>query len=70
MRSVSYTHLVVLALIGLVTAGSVYGTGYGAAADLLSGETQHALPAGFGLAKLAATVASYWACLLYTSRCV
>lgn len=52
---------VVLALIGLVTAGSVYGTGYGAAADLLSGETQHALPAGFGLAKLAATVASYWA---------
>lgn len=52
---------VVLALIGLATAGSVYGTGYGAAADLLSGETQHALPAGFGLAKLAATVASYWA---------
>lgn len=52
---------VALALIGLATAGSVYGTGYGAAADLLSGETQHALPAGFGLAKLAATVASYWA---------
>ncbi|MFY2999202.1 chloride channel protein [Achromobacter xylosoxidans] len=50
-----------LALIGLATAGSVYGTGYGAAADLLSGETQHVLPAGFGLAKLAATVASYWA---------
>ncbi|MFY1893069.1 chloride channel protein [Achromobacter xylosoxidans] len=50
-----------LALIGLATAGSVYGTGYGAAADLLLGETQHALPAGFGLAKLAATVASYWA---------
>ncbi|CCH09580.1 chloride channel protein [Achromobacter xylosoxidans] len=50
-----------LALIGLATAGSLYGTGYGAAADLLSGETQHALPAGFGLAKLAATVASYWA---------
>lgn len=50
-----------LALIGLATAGSVYGTGYGAAADLLSGETQHALPVGFGLAKLAATVASYWA---------
>lgn len=50
-----------LALIGLVTAGSVYGAGYGAAADLLSGEQQHALPAGFGLAKLAATVASYWA---------
>ncbi|WP_249292698.1 chloride channel protein [Achromobacter ruhlandii] len=52
---------VALALIGLATAGSGYGTGYGAAADLLSGETQHALPAGFGLAKLAATVASYWA---------
>ena len=51
----------VLALIGLATAGSVYGTGYGAAADLLSGQAQDALPAGFGLAKLAATVASYWA---------
>lgn len=48
-----------LAVIGLATAGSVYGTGYGAAADLLNGKDS--VPAGFGLAKLAATVASYWA---------
>ena len=48
-----------LALIGLCTAGSVYGTGYGSAAGLLSGND--GVPAGFGLAKLAATVASYWA---------
>lgn len=48
-----------LAVIGLCTAGSVYGTGYAAAADLLNGK--EAVPAGFGLAKLAATVASYWA---------
>lgn len=49
----------ILAVIGLSTAGSVYGTGYGVAADLLSGKD--AAPASFGLAKLAATVASYWA---------
>ncbi|KAG0758570.1 hypothetical protein G6F22_019603 [Rhizopus arrhizus] len=49
----------ILAVIGLCTAGSVYGTGYGVAADLLSGHDT--APAGFGLAKLAATVASYWA---------
>ncbi|QVQ27489.1 chloride channel protein [Achromobacter deleyi] len=48
-----------LAVIGLCTAGSVYGTGYAAAADLLDGKDS--VPAGFGLAKLAATVASYWA---------
>lgn len=48
-----------LAVIGLCTAGSVYGTGYAAAASLLDG--QPAVPDGFGLAKLAATVASYWA---------
>ncbi|MFD4840601.1 chloride channel protein [Achromobacter sp. NPDC058515] len=48
-----------LAVIGLCTAGSVYGTGYAAAADLLNGK--ESVPAGFGLAKLAATVASYWA---------
>jgi H+/Cl- antiporter ClcA len=49
----------ILAMIGLATAGSVYGTGYGVAADLLSGKDT--APASFGLAKLAATVASYWA---------
>jgi len=49
----------ILAVIGLCTAGTVYGTGYGVAANLLSG--QDTAPAGFGLAKLAATVASYWA---------
>ncbi len=48
-----------LAVIGLCTAGSVYGTGYAAAADLLNGVPS--VPDGFGLAKLAATVASYWA---------
>ncbi|KRC85749.1 H(+)/Cl(-) exchange transporter ClcA [compost metagenome] len=48
-----------LAVIGLSTAGSVYGTGYAAAADLLNGKDS--VPDGFGLAKLAATVASYWA---------
>ena len=38
-----------LALIGLCTAGSVYGTGYGSAAGLLSGND--GVPAGFGLAS-------------------
>ena len=47
-----------LALIGLCTAGSVYGTGYGSAAGLLSGTT--ACPPASGW-LLAATVASYWA---------
>lgn len=49
----------VLAVIGLCTAGSVYGTGYAAAADLLNGKDS--VPDGFGIAKLFATVASYWA---------
>ncbi len=48
-----------VALLGAMTAGAVFGTGYGVAASLLSG--QEAAPPGFGLAKLAATVASYWA---------
>lgn len=48
-----------LAVIGLCTAGSVYGTGYAAAADLLNGKDS--VPDGFGIAKLFATVASYWA---------
>lgn len=49
----------VVACLGAFTAGSVYGTGYGAAAGLLSG--QPGPVEAFGLAKLAATVASYWA---------
>lgn len=40
-------------------AAATYGTGYETAAVLLGGEGQ--APAGFGLSKLAATVASYWA---------
>ncbi|AMD48395.1 chloride transporter, ClC family [Bordetella holmesii CDC-H643-BH] len=49
----------VVALIGVTSAGATYGTGYETAAVLLGGEGQ--APAGFGLSKLAATVASYWA---------
>lgn len=48
-----------LACLGLLTGGAVYGTGYDQAAALLSGHD--GVPDGFGLAKLAATVASYWA---------
>lgn len=48
-----------IACLGALTQGSVYGTGYGIASGLLAGE--HPAPEGFGLAKLAATVASYWA---------
>ncbi|ANY15825.1 chloride channel protein EriC [Bordetella pseudohinzii] len=48
-----------VALIGLASQGATYGTGYGTAAVLLAGDG--AAPAGFGLSKLAATVASYWA---------
>ncbi|CAM3637948.1 chloride channel protein [Bordetella bronchialis] len=49
----------ILAALGLLMGGATYGTGYGAAAQLLAGhEIDHH---GFGLAKLAATLASYWA---------
>jgi H+/Cl- antiporter ClcA len=48
-----------LAMLGYVMHGATYGTGYGAAAELLAG---HQLgQENFGLAKLGATVASYWA---------
>jgi H+/Cl- antiporter ClcA len=48
-----------LAVLGYAMSGSVYGAGYGAASELLAGhELGHD---GFGLAKLAATVGSYWA---------
>jgi H+/Cl- antiporter ClcA len=50
---------VALAVIGIAMGGTTYGAGYGAAAQLLAGhELGHE---GFGLAKLAATLASYWA---------
>jgi H+/Cl- antiporter ClcA len=49
----------VVALIGLMTAGAVYGTGYASASALLSGEPSG--QAGFGVAKWFATIASYWA---------
>ncbi|ARP86227.1 chloride channel protein [Bordetella genomosp. 9] len=50
---------VLLAALGFAMGGTTYGTGYGAAARLLSGqELGHE---GFGFAKLAATLASYWA---------
>jgi H+/Cl- antiporter ClcA len=49
----------VVALIGLMTAGAVYGTGYASASALLSGAPSG--QAGFGVAKWFATIASYWA---------
>ena len=48
-----------LACLGALSRDTVYGTGYGVASGLLSGESEG--PAAFGLAKLSATVASYWA---------
>lgn len=48
-----------LACLGTLTAGSVYGTGYDVAAHLLAGQPSPV--DGFGLAKLLATVVSYWA---------
>ncbi len=48
-----------LAVIGYATQGAIYGTGYGAAASLLSGEPfSHD---AFGLLKGLATTLSYWA---------
>ncbi|AZY51575.1 chloride channel protein [Bordetella avium] len=49
----------IVAVLGLLTSGAVYGTGYHVASGSLSGEAP--AQAGFGLAKIAATVASYWA---------
>ena len=48
-----------LAVLGALSQNTVYGTGYAVAGGLLSGESEG--PAAFGLAKLAATVVSYWA---------
>jgi H+/Cl- antiporter ClcA len=48
-----------VALLGLLSGNAVYGTGYAVASSAMAG---HAPPAaGFGVAKLLATVGSYWA---------
>lgn len=48
-----------IAVLGLLTQHKVYGTGYDVAAQALQGELID--PAGFSLAKMFATIASYWA---------
>ncbi|MDD5329734.1 MAG: chloride channel protein [Sulfuricella sp.] len=47
----------VLALIGLLSGGTTYGTGYQEARALL--ETGHALPDSYGVLKMLATIVSY-----------
>ena len=49
----------VVAMLGWATAGATFGTGYEQAAALINGESHATL--WFGLAKLAATVVSYFA---------
>ena len=49
---------VILAAIGQHTHGQTYGTGYQAVAQALDGEVLQ--PHHFGIAKLLATVATYW----------
>ncbi|RAS02453.1 chloride channel protein [Cupriavidus alkaliphilus] len=49
----------VVAIIGWATAGATFGTGYEQAAALINGESHATL--WFGLAKLVATVVSYFA---------
>lgn len=49
-----------LALLGVCTHGSVYGTGYDQARAIVQG-TAGMPDQGFGIAKLAANVVSYWA---------
>jgi H+/Cl- antiporter ClcA len=49
----------IVALIGLLTRGTVFGTGYDVASTALAGKPLES--GGFGIAKLFATVASYWA---------
>ena len=48
---------VLLAVIGTLSGGSTYGTGYAEARDLVAGNTQ--LPVAFPLMKLLATIVSY-----------
>uniref|UniRef100_UPI0039EFC16F chloride channel protein n=1 Tax=Bordetella sputigena TaxID=1416810 RepID=UPI0039EFC16F len=50
---------IALAALGWFMGSATYGTGYGAAAQLLAGRELD--QQGFGLAKVAATLASYWA---------
>lgn len=50
---------VVVALLGALTQHTIYGAGYDVAASALAGNQLES--AGFGPAKLLATVASYWA---------
>ena len=47
-----------LAALGTLTHHTVYGTGYGIAAQALSGSGE--VQAGFGISKLLATVVTYW----------
>lgn len=47
-----------LAGLGSLTHNTVYGTGYGIAAQALSGSAQ--VEDGFGISKLLATVVTYW----------
>ena len=46
-----------LALLGLLSGDSIYGTGYEEARGLIEGK--HALPASFGLLKMLASILSY-----------
>ncbi|NYE26766.1 chloride channel protein [Pigmentiphaga litoralis] len=50
---------IVVAVLGLLTHGETYGTGYEASAALLNGHPIES--SGFGIAKWVATVASYFA---------
>ena len=50
---------VALAVMGLMTRNAIYGTGYGVASQALAGDALD-MP-GFSVAKLLATVGSYWA---------
>jgi H+/Cl- antiporter ClcA len=50
---------VMLALIGVASGSTIYGTGYSEAHDLV--QSTHGAAAIFGLAKLAANIISYWA---------
>lgn len=50
---------IALAVMGLMTRNAIYGTGYGIASQALAGDALD-MP-GFSVAKLMATVGSYWA---------
>ena len=47
-----------VAVVGLISGGATYGTGYTAARDLVRGQVQ-AVPFGFSVLKIIATLASY-----------